>query len=404
MKYYIWLFLILFISCGKKSKIEIETAAVKFGDFYLDVTEEGEIDATNAINISSPAMSWRYGQLKINMIVEDGTLVKKGDTVIVFDQSEVMKSKVDKEASLEIARAELDKLIASHESKINELEANLKVTEIDHKISEINFEQSEYEADITRKEIKLNLEKAKISLNKAKEEIKNQKKIQKEEIQQNLLKIKQLEADVEDAQNTLNKLTVITPEPGIAILRTNWTTKSKWQVGDQIWSGNPMINLPDLSELKVNVDINEVDISKISVGQKVEIRLDAFTDTTFEGKVIKVANLAGFKDNDSKIKVFPIEILIKGTSEKLMPGMTVSCKINVSKLEGKTYVPLEALFKNGAEEYVYIKTISGFKKQVVKTGLSNTDHVIIDKGLKEGEVIALSDPFIDENQEKNEKN
>ena len=68
--------------------------------------------------------------LTINKIVEDGAKVKEGDTVIIFDQSEVLKSKLDREAELEIARAELDKLIASQESRINELEANLKITEL----------------------------------------------------------------------------------------------------------------------------------------------------------------------------------------------------------------------------------------------------------------------------------
>jgi HlyD family secretion protein len=91
-------------------------------------------------------------------------------------------------------------------------------------------------------------------------------------------------------------------------------------VGDQTWSGNILINLPDLSELKVKAEVNEVDISKIKIGQKVLVKLDAFSDTSFNGTVTHVANLANFKEGSNKIKVFPIEILIEGTSDKLMPG------------------------------------------------------------------------------------
>ena len=394
---------VFIINCNRKTNADVETCKALHGTFLLNVTEEGEIDATNAINISSPAMSWRYGMLKINMIVEDGTQVKAGDTVIVFDQAEVIKNKMEKEAELEIALAELEKLKATHESKINELEANLKVTEISHQISEINYEQSEYEADITRKEIKLSLEKARITLDKAKDEIENQKKIHREEIQQARLKIKQLEADVEEAQITMDKLTVTSPEKGIAILKRNWNSGNKWQVGDQTWSGNPLINLPDLSELMVKININEVDISKIVVGQNVEIKLDAFSDTTFTGEVTKVANLAGFKDKSKKIKVFPTEILVHGTSEKLLPGMTVSCKINVDKIEDQTYIPLEALFKDGIDEYVYIKAGSGFRKKIVETGLANNDHIIINNGLKKGDILAMSDPYIEEKESKKDE-
>ncbi len=391
--------IVLLLCCKNNEGYEVETTSVKYGTFYLDVTEEGSIDATSAINITSPTASYRSSQLKINKIIEDGAKVNAGDTVIIFDQSEVLKSMLDREAELEIAEAELERLITSHKSKISELESNLRITEISHQISEINFEQSAYEADITRKEIKLDLERANITLKKAKTEIENQKKIHTEEEQQARLNIKQIKAEVEEARATLDKMFVTTPAPGIAIIKRNWATRNKWQVGDQTWSGNPLIDLPDLSELKVVADINEVDISKIRLGQSVEIKLDAFSDTSFQGTVTKIANLAGYKNWDSKIKVFPIEILIKGTAEILMPGMTVSCKINVDKLEDKTYVPLESLFKSGIEEYVYVKSGTGFKKKVVSTGLSNNDYIVIEEGLKKDEIIALGDPYI--NDEKN---
>ena len=66
----------------------------------------------------------------------------------------------------------------------------------------------------------------------------------------------------------------------------------------------PLILLPDLSSLKTTAKINEVDISKIAKGQQVEIKPDAFSDSTFTGKVISVANLAVNKDNESRVK-FP---------------------------------------------------------------------------------------------------
>lgn len=401
--FYILLILQL-AACNNKEKLEIETTKVQQGKFVLDITEEGEIDATNAITISSPVMSRRFGQLEINMIIEDGTVVKVGDTVIIFDPTEVIKSITSRQSELEIAEAELNKLKATHESEINDLEANLKITEISHQISEINFEQASYEADVTKKEIKLTLEKAKISLDKAREEIKNKKKIHKEEVQQSLLEIKQLRAELKIAQETLNKLTVTSPAPGIAIIKHNWSTNNKWAAGDQTWSGNALIDLPDLSELMARVNINEVDIANIKLNQKAKIKLDAFSDTTFQGKVTKVANLASLKDRDSKTKVFPVEILIEGTSDILIPGMTVSCNISINELENKIYIPLESLFTDGINEYVYEKSGAKFRKKNITTGLSNNDHIIVEEGLNEGDIIALTNPNIDEeDQEKTEQ-
>ncbi|NJK86349.1 MAG: hypothetical protein HC906_10655 [Bacteroidales bacterium] len=253
-----------FFAIGCKNKIDkvIPTAKVTHGELNLEVVETGELRATNAINIFSPALSWRFGQLKITRIIEDGDEITAGDTVITFDPSEVEKARIDADANLEIARAELDKMKAEHESKIHELEANYKTAQIDFEISEIELEQSAYEADVTKKEIQLNLEKAKISFEKARSEIENQKKINKETEVQQLLKIKQYEIELKDAEETLRSLTVISPESGLAIIRENWASGNKWQSGDATWSGNPMIDLPDLSELKVYLEISELIFQK----------------------------------------------------------------------------------------------------------------------------------------------
>lgn len=395
--------LLLFLfcyACSPEANTDISLYQVKKGDLSISLTEEGELKASNSINISSPAISWRFGNLKIIKIIDDGTEVVKGDTVIIFDPSEVGKVIEQSKNELAIARAELEKNKAEQASKLEELESNFKITEISHRISEINFELAEYEAEVTKKEIELKLKKAKISLAKAKGEILNTKKIQHEELQQSLLKIEQLKNRLKEATDALKSLTIISPASGIAILTKNWSTNNKWQVGDQTWSGNPMINLPDLSQIISTVKINEIDISKIRSLQKVEIKLDAYSDTVFSAQVTKIANLAESKNGKDKIKVFPVETLIEGTSPKLLPGMTVSCKIMIDEIKNELLIPADALYSEKNQHWVYLKAGSSFKKKTVNIGSSNSDYVIIKEGLKEGDQLALSDPF-PENESKN---
>jgi HlyD family secretion protein len=394
MKYPVLILLsIILFSCKQGDNSQTETYIVKKGNFYIDIVETGEINATQSLNISSPALSWRFGALKINYIVDDGKLVNKGDTLVLFDPSEIYKSKIDALAELEIAQAELKKLRAEQASKIQELESSLKINEINFDIAKINLEQASYEAEVTKKEIQLKLEKTEIELKKARAEIQNQQKIHREEVTQSKLKIKQLEANLEEANVTLKKLTVVSPGSGIAIIGKNWSTQNKWQVGDQPWSGTLLIQLPDLTELKVETDINEVDIAKIKKDQEAEIRLDAFSDKMYKGNVIAVATLAKFKDEDkSKIKVFPIEILLKKTSEELLPGMTVSCRIIVDEINDVLFVPLEAIHKEATGSFVFLKSGNSYKKKTIVTGLSNNDYIIVTEGIKEGDNVALSIP------------
>lgn len=399
----IFLLFIILASCRSREASDIQITTVKRGIFHEELTEQGTIEAVNSISVSAPAISYRYGSLKIAKIVEDGEEVEKGDTIMIFDPSEIKRAIIQAEQQLEIAKAEYEKLKSTQQSEIEDLEADLELAQISQEISKINFETSIYEPEATKKEIQLKLESATIALNRAKEQIENKKIIHKEDLIQKSLTIKQLTTTLNDANLSMNNLFVVSPARGITIKEENWNTGQKWAVGDQPYSGSKLIELPDLSAMRAEVKINEVDVSKILPGQRVEIRPDAYSDSVYSAVVESVANLAQNKDYKSKIKIFPVQIRISGQSRKLLPGLSVSCKIIVNELPDVLYIPLESLFREQATDYVYLKSGSGFKRQVIKTGSINTDFAIITEGLAENDIIALSDPFLKKEEQKDMK-
>ena len=153
----------LLTACSKKETQEVPIGKAAQGTLYLDVYESGDVEAIKSINISSPNISWRYGSLKITHIVKDGSEVKTGDTVLVFDPAEVRKAIVEAEARVEMELAEMVKLKAQQQSDLESLKADYEVSRIAQEISRIQLESAGYEADIRKKEIELNLEKADIA-------------------------------------------------------------------------------------------------------------------------------------------------------------------------------------------------------------------------------------------------
>lgn len=399
-----FLLLIILASCKGKESSDIQVTAVKKGTFTEELTEQGKVAAVNSLSVTAPNISYRYGALKIAKIVEDGEEVERGDTVVIFDPSEIKRAIIQAEQQLEIANAEYEKLKSTQKSEIEDLEADLELASISQEISKINSETSIYEPEVTKKEINLKFESATIALNRAKEQIENKKVIHREDLLQKSLAIKQLTSTLKDAKSSMNNLFVVSPDKGITIKEENWNTGQKWAVGDQPYSGLQIIELPDLSEMRAEIKVNEVDVSKVMPGQKVIIRPDAYSDSIYTGKVEAVANLAQNKDYKTKIKIFPVQIRIDGQSKTLLPGLTVSCKIIVSEVADVLYIPLESLFREQGLEYVYLKSGSGFKRKEIKTGAINTDFAIVSEGLSENDIIALSDPFLkkQEVQVKNE--
>ena len=396
-----FLLAVMLFACKNKKVDQIPMSKAVKGVFYIDLYEEGELEAVNSINIAVPSINTRFGyNMKLTYIVKDGEEVNAGDTVMIFDPSDVNKAILDAQSKLEINEAEFEKLLAQQESDLEELRASLEVTRISHEISKIRFEQAVYDSEMARKQIQLNLEKAEIQLDQAKEQIENKIKINTEEVKQRKLSIAQDKKMLDDGYKTLNQLTVVSPSPGIAIIARNWATGNKWQVGETTYIGNPLIALPDLSQLKANVRINEVDIAKITKGLQVEIKPDAFSESKFTGVVRDVANLAVNKQGSTKIKVFPVSIYLNETDKNLLPGLTVSCRIIIDKLEDVLYVPIDAIFTEVGVNFVYKKTATGFKKVEVETGRSNSDYTIIVNGLDEGDEVALVDPFYEADKDK----
>lgn len=393
--------ILLMMACASdKEESKIPEAKVQEGTFQVDLYEEGQIEAFSSININAPNISWRFGNLKIAELVEDGTQVKAGDTVCVFDPSEVNKAILESEDRLIVSRAEMEKMMAQHQLDMENLQAEYRTSEITFEITRMQLESAAHESDIKRREIELNLEKAGIALERAKEQIENRRRIHLEEQKQMQLSIDEDEARLKEAHETLGKLSMVSPSDGIAIISHNWSTQNKYQIGDQMWPNNTLMQLPNLSKLKTKININEVDISYITRDLRVEVKPDAFSDSTFTGRVIHVANLAVNKDNNSNIKVFPVEILLDQANKNLLPGLTVSCRVVIDEIENVQYIPLEALHTEGNIKYVYRRKGGEYERVEVQTGLTNSDYVIITEGLKRNDHVALIDPTKLEEEQK----
>ena len=393
--------ILLMMACASdKEESKIPEAKVQEGTFQVDLYEEGQIEAFSSININAPNISWRFGNLKIAELVEDGTQVKAGDTVCVFDPSEVNKAILESEDRLIVSRAEMEKMMAQHQLDMENLQAEYRTSEITFEITRMQLESAAHESDIKRREIELNLEKAGIALERAKEQIENRRRIHLEEQKQMQLSIDEDEARLKEAHETLDKLSMVSPSDGIAIISHNWSTQNKYQIGDQMWPNNTLMQLPNLSKLKTKININEVDISYITRDLRVEVKPDAFSDSTFTGRVIHVANLAVNKDNNSNIKVFPVEILLDQANKNLLPGLTVSCRVVIDEIEDVQYIPLEALHTEGNIKYVYRRKGGEYERVEVQTGLTNSDYVIITEGLKRNDHVALIDPTKLEEEQK----
>lgn len=373
---------------------DVPTYKVVRGEFVNRVTVTGELAAVRSRMITAPNVSYRLGALKIVRLTTDGEKVAEGDLLAEFDRTEVEKNKADAQTELEIAEAELRKAVATHKSEEAASEIDLEIAGINQQIAVLTLEQAAFDADVDRKGKELKLEEAALAQEKARQDLENKRSVNRQDVVKLELKVEQVQAKLEEAQDTIDKMTILAPTPGIAIIARNWSTSAKYQVGDQPYGGWSLIEFPDLSRIQAKVEVNEVDIARVHLDDAAEIRLDAYPDSMFTGKVTDIAVLARKKNRNSNVKVFDVAAELDRGGEKLLPGMTISCDVIVERQVDTLFVPLDAVFTVKGEPTVYVKDGGGFKARTVSLGGESDDHVLVVSGVKEGDQVALSDPTL----------
>ena len=380
--------LVLFYSTGGSELVP--TVEAKKGDFIVSVKSSGEIRAANSFTLTTPRLTW--GQMQINYLVPEGTTVKNGDVIIRFATSTIDKTIQDKESELSILRSELAKFHADKVVRISELEGNLKNTELTYEQAKLQVEKMKFEAEVQRKETEINLEKNRIAFEQAKRKIKSQKLAENSEEQKQLLKIKQTDNDLNRAKQEKEQYTMKATMDGLVVYETNWSTGRKISVGDSPWPGMSLVSLPDLSKMQSVCQINEVDISKVKTEQMARVKLDAFPDREFAGKVKSVGTIGQQNDRSSTIKTFEVVIDVEGTDPILKPGMTTSNEVVMATLADTVFVPLEAVFERDGKTIVYKMSGSSPRPLEVATGTKNSNYIVVINGLQAGDKVALRDP------------
>ncbi|TMM28643.1 HlyD family efflux transporter periplasmic adaptor subunit [Polaribacter aestuariivivens] len=369
------------------------TAKVQKGNFVSEVITSGEAQSTSSKEIKGPdnLRKFRLRDIKIQDLVPEGTLVKKGDYVGRLDPTDVNEQIIDAKLKLEAAQSkytqqQLDTTLTLKQERnaIKDLRFSMEQTSLELK-------QSIYEPPATIKSLEIKLEKSERDLSEKLENYNIKKRQANAKMIEVGTEVSKIRNELNDLTALLNSFTIYSDSNGMVTYARNWDG-SKKKVGSTISPWEPSIaSLPDLTKMESKTYANEVDIRKIKKGLPVRVGFDAFPDVELDGIVTDVANV-GEKKRGSDIKVFQVLIQLTENDENVRPGMTTSNRILTFEEKETLSIPLEAVFSKDSLTYVYTKTGFSVAKKEVKIGESNNVSVIVTDGLTENDVVYLNKP------------
>jgi HlyD family secretion protein len=207
-------------------------------------------------------------------------------------------------------------------------------------------------------------------------------------------RIQETSAKLALAQQQLARTEVRADVPGIVVYRDVFfgSEQRKPQVGDQVWANQPLLILPDISKMVVETKVRETDIYKVEKNQRVTVRVEAYPDLKLTGTVTLVGTLAQEERERRGAKFFGVTLQVSESDPRLRPGMTARVEIEVEERKQALSIPLEAVFEREGRSLCYVVERRGVQAREVTLGPSNSDFVVVEKGLRKGERVCLREP------------
>jgi multidrug efflux pump subunit AcrA (membrane-fusion protein) len=387
--------LILLGSCsgGSKSKTQSKSLSttVKKGEFKIYVAATGELKAKNSEEIKGPGgmRSAQIWQATISDMVPEGTVLKAGDYVATLDRTELETKLKEAQTEIDKTQTQLEQAKIDTAIELRGIRDDLVNMKFSMEEKKLQVEQSKYEPRMVIQQAEIDLEKSLRDFKQLEKRYELTQTKSRAKISEILATLSQVELRRQRLVDLSNQFVVTAPKSGMLIYARSWN--GKIGPGSQISTWDPVVaELPDLSIMISKTFVNEVDISKVQKGQDVKIKVDAFPDNSYSGKVITVANV-GEQLQGYDAKVFEVTVQLEEVDSILRPAMTTSNEVLTYIYKDVLYVPLEAI-QSDSMSFVFKKVDGKIVKQEVITGETNDNEVIIEHGLKEGEEVMLLIP------------
>jgi multidrug efflux pump subunit AcrA (membrane-fusion protein) len=368
---------------------------VKSGPFELSLEVKGEIQGKNAIVISLPdelsQRDLRIYQLKIKDMVEEGTSVKTGDWVATLDAAQITQQIQNNQQDLDRQRAELNDAKIDSSIQLTALREELGEFKYDLEYKKLELEQAQYESPAYQRKKKMEYDQTVRQMEKKRRDY----QLKQLELKMKTNRIKERFDNHYKRDSLLKRAMgaarVTAPKDGMVMYAKLWNGR-KLRVGDDISIWMPTIaTLPDLSQPVSEAYIPEIDITKVALGDSVDITIDALPGDKFKGVVSNIANV-GQELSGFDMKVFKIMIDLQVEGKPIKPAMTSNNKIILAKLPDVVKIPRNCLFQQNGDSFVYLNDGSQTWKKNVIPGLENEEEVVIESGLSPGDLILKSPP------------
>jgi HlyD family secretion protein len=377
----------------------VPTAEVKRGDFtdYLEL--RGQLKAIHSVVVSAPSDA---EDLRILHLVPEGSHVKQGDMLVQFDATKLEADLAQNRSAVRSADAEAEQTRATNRLTTEQDRTNLLTAGFDVDSARLDASKSQIVSKVEGAEADLVVADDQSKLQAMQQRSKSDDQGAAADLDGKHHKGDKARYDVNQAEHRISVLTLHSPMDGIITLLPNYRASGffggggtqSFKEGDQAWPGAGIVEIPDLSSLRVEGRVDESDRARVALKQAANLRIDAVPDRDFTGRVARISTLASvdFTGGWPFPKNFELAVSLDQTDSRLRPGMNATARIAVDRVKDAILIPVEAAFQKSGETVAYVLQGSHFEPRTIEVSKRGESQLVVTSGLKPGDRVALKDP------------
>ena len=380
-------------ACAEADAPPVPVHVVSAEPFSRRVTAEGNLEAVVATPIAPPQGAGGGRPMKLAWLAPDGTEVTKGEVVVRFDPTELEQQLESGQSDLAAARAKLgrERIDARSAERGRATSAELATLELERTRRFQNVDEEIFSRhQIAESAIDQELSRARVDHAgdaRAIEERLTRSKLAAIEVER-----RRAELAIAQARSGLESLEVKAPTDGILVFQRDWRGNLP-RVGEQVWPGRTIAEIPVLDEMEAEVFVLEVDGGGLGEGTPARVVVDARPGVEIPATVKRVDKLAKRRQHQVPVQYFAVTLELESTDKEIMkPGQRVRATLLLDQ-EDALVVPRQAVFEVEGASVVYRQVEGGgFEAVEVELGAGTPGRVVVEKGLAAGDRIALRDP------------
>ncbi len=368
------------------------TAVAVRRDFVRTVRVTGTVMAIRSTVISAPRLSGpNTASLVITRLVSGGASVARGSLLVEFDRQQQLSNAFDRRAEYLDLEEQIRRKQAEQTAARAKDETELTQSENDASRARLEMLKNEMLPSIEAEKNTQRLEEAEAKLAQLRNTFQLKRRAAAADLR--ILEIRRDRARnaMEHAEQNAERMAIASPLEGMAVLKSIWKGNqlAEVQEGEEVRAGVPIVEVVDPAGMQVRAQVNQADISHLQVGQTAAIRLDAYPDLAFNGRVEQVSPLGVVSTLNPKVRTFVALVSIAGSHPKLMPDLTAAVDVVVERRTGALIVPRDAVVADGKAFYVQQRRNDGgsFNRREVTIATQCDHEVAIASGIEEGAVV-----------------